>query len=106
MATREQFRADRATTDRGTVERHPTADRGSSAERKQFQEGERNVSAGIPRAPVAWHSASPELVSPELAPEPVTAEQIWLVQSSWEKVVPMAPHVAELFFDRLYELDP
>jgi len=29
-----------------------------------------------------------------------------LVQNSWEKVVPMAPHVAELFFDRLFELDP
>lgn len=42
----------------------------------------------------------------ELAPEPVTPEQRWLVQNSWEKVVPMAPHVAELFFDRLFELDP
>jgi hemoglobin-like flavoprotein len=41
-----------------------------------------------------------------LAPESVTREQGWLVQSSWEKVVPMAPHVAELFFDRLFELDP
>ena len=45
-------------------------------------------------------------MSPELAPEPVTPEQGRLVQSSWEKLVPMAPHVAELFFDRLFELDP
>jgi hemoglobin-like flavoprotein len=38
--------------------------------------------------------------------EQVTAEQRWLVQASWEKVVPMAPHVAELFYDRLFELNP
>jgi hemoglobin-like flavoprotein len=36
----------------------------------------------------------------------LTAEQRWLVQASWEKVVPMAPYVAELFYDRLFELDP
>jgi nitric oxide dioxygenase len=77
MATREQFRADRAIGARETVER------GSSAERRA----------------TAYASA-------ELAPEPITAEQRWLVQNSWAKVVPMAPHVAELFFDRLYELDP
>lgn len=38
--------------------------------------------------------------------EQVTAEQRWLIQASWEKVVPMAPHVAELFYDRLFELNP
>jgi len=38
--------------------------------------------------------------------EPVTEGQRWLVQSSWEKVVALAPHVAELFYDRLFELDP
>ena len=38
--------------------------------------------------------------------EQVTAEQRWLVQSSWEKIGPMAPHVAELFYDRLFELNP
>src|SRR3954469_12566664 len=36
----------------------------------------------------------------------LTAEQRWLVQASWEKVEPMAPYVAELFYDRLFELDP
>ena len=36
----------------------------------------------------------------------LTAGQRWLVQASWEKVVPMAPYVAELFYDRLFELDP
>lgn len=82
MATREQFRADRWVGDREPVER------GNSAGRR------------------ATASATPERVSPELAPEPVTPEQGWLVQSSWGKVVPMAPHVAELFFDRLFELDP
>jgi methyl-accepting chemotaxis protein len=38
--------------------------------------------------------------------EQVTAEQRWLVQASWDKVAPMAPHVAELFYDRLFELNP
>ena len=36
----------------------------------------------------------------------LTAEQRWLVQASWEKVEPMAPYVAELFYDRLFELNP
>jgi hemoglobin-like flavoprotein len=38
--------------------------------------------------------------------EQVSAGQRWLVQSSWEKIAPLAPHVAELFYDRLFELDP
>jgi hemoglobin-like flavoprotein len=29
-----------------------------------------------------------------------------LLRRSWEKVAPLAPHVADLFFDRLFELDP
>jgi hemoglobin-like flavoprotein len=77
MATREQFRADRGIAARETVEW------GSSGGKRATE------SAG-----------------PELAPEPLTREQRWLVQSSWEKLAPMAPHVAELFFDRLFELDP
>lgn len=32
--------------------------------------------------------------------------QIELVQSSWEKVVPIADTAAELFYGRLFELDP
>jgi hemoglobin-like flavoprotein len=77
MATREQFRADRGVGARETAER---------------------VSGGDKRAT--------ESAAPELAPESVTSEECWLVQASWEKLVPMAPHVAELFFDRLFELDP
>jgi hemoglobin-like flavoprotein len=38
--------------------------------------------------------------------EQVTAEHRWLVQTSWGKLVPMASHVAELFYDRLFELNP
>lgn len=92
MATREQFRADRGFGARDTAERG-SVERASSSER---------------RAPASATPArvSPVGVSPELAPELVTPEQGWLVQNSWEKVVPMAPHVAELFFDRLFELDP
>ena len=36
----------------------------------------------------------------------VTARQKALVEASWGKVRPMALSVAELFYDRLFELDP
>jgi hemoglobin-like flavoprotein len=36
----------------------------------------------------------------------VTARQKLLVRNSWELMRPMAIHVADLFYDRLYELDP
>jgi len=36
----------------------------------------------------------------------VTARQKSLVEASWAKVSPMALQVAELFYDRLFELDP
>ena len=36
----------------------------------------------------------------------MTPEQKDLVQSSWEKVVPIADTAAELFYARLFELDP
>jgi hemoglobin-like flavoprotein len=34
------------------------------------------------------------------------ASQVVLVQESWEKVVPIADVAAQLFYDRLFELDP
>lgn len=37
---------------------------------------------------------------------PVTPIQIELVQNSWEKVVPIAKDAANLFYGRLFELDP
>ena len=36
----------------------------------------------------------------------MTPEQIELVQSSWEKVKPISEQAAELFYGRLFELDP
>jgi hemoglobin-like flavoprotein len=36
----------------------------------------------------------------------MTEEQIKLVQDSWAKVVPIAETAAELFYGRLFELDP
>lgn len=36
----------------------------------------------------------------------VATEQIELVRSSWEQVVPIADKAAELFYGRLFELDP
>lgn len=36
----------------------------------------------------------------------MTPEQITLVQSSWEKVKPISDQAAELFYGRLFELDP
>ncbi|MGB5538810.1 MAG: globin family protein [Gammaproteobacteria bacterium] len=36
----------------------------------------------------------------------LTSEQITFVKDSWSKVVPIAPAAAELFYGRLFELDP
>jgi hemoglobin-like flavoprotein len=36
----------------------------------------------------------------------MTPEQITLVQSTWQKVVPISATAASLFYDRLFELDP
>jgi len=36
----------------------------------------------------------------------VTARQRSLIKTSWELMRPMAVHVADLFYDRLFELDP
>jgi len=36
----------------------------------------------------------------------MTPEQITLVQSSWQKVVPIKDKAAELFYGKLFELDP
>lgn len=36
----------------------------------------------------------------------VTARQRILIKGSWELMRPMAVHVADLFYDRLFELDP
>lgn len=47
-------------------------------------------------------------VEPEPAPEsgPLTEAQKELVQSTWEKVVPISETAAELFYTKLFELDP
>lgn len=36
----------------------------------------------------------------------ITPEQITLVKDSWSKVVPIADQAAQLFYGRLFELDP
>ena len=36
----------------------------------------------------------------------LTTEQIVLVQTSWAKVVPIADIAADLFYGKLFELDP
>ena len=38
--------------------------------------------------------------------DPLTVEQKNLVQGSWEKVIPIADTAAELFYSKLFELDP
>lgn len=40
------------------------------------------------------------------ADHPLTLHQKELVQESWEKVKPIAPAAAEIFYTRLFELDP
>ena len=36
----------------------------------------------------------------------MTAEQVQMVQGSWEKVVPISQQAAALFYGKLFELDP
>ncbi len=36
----------------------------------------------------------------------MTPKQITLVQDSWQKVVPIAPQAAEIFYNTLFEMDP
>jgi len=36
----------------------------------------------------------------------VEPQQITLVQESWDKVVPIADKAAELFYGKLFEMDP
>ena len=36
----------------------------------------------------------------------MTPEQVSLVQSSWQQVVPIKDQAAELFYQKLFELDP
>ncbi len=36
----------------------------------------------------------------------MTPKQISLVQTSWQKVLPIAPQAAEIFYDTLFEMDP
>ena len=37
---------------------------------------------------------------------PVTVRQIKLVRETWEKVLPIADTAAQLFYNRLFEIDP
>jgi len=39
-------------------------------------------------------------------PSPLSAHQIRLIQESWQRVVPIKDQAAELFYARLFELDP
>jgi len=36
----------------------------------------------------------------------MTPKQISLVQESWQKVLPIAPQAAAIFYDTLFEMDP
>ena len=50
-----------------------------------------------------------KLATPEEEPKeegPLTTKQKELVQSSWEKCIPIADTAAELFYGKLFELDP
>lgn len=60
--------------------------------------------AGVFEASVAIISAEPSDDDHTFAI--MTPRQIALVQSSWEKVVPISAEAAALFYRRLFELDP
>ena len=36
----------------------------------------------------------------------ISADDIWLVQQSWEKVLPISQTAGEIFYDRLTEINP
>ncbi|SHE19538.1 globin family protein [methanotrophic endosymbiont of Bathymodiolus puteoserpentis (Logatchev)] len=40
------------------------------------------------------------------APSPLSADQIRLIQESWQRILPIKEQAAELFYARLFELDP
>ena len=42
----------------------------------------------------------------EEEPSPLSAEQIQLIRDSWQRVLPIKEKAAELFYARLFELDP
>jgi len=42
----------------------------------------------------------------EEEPSPLSAEQIQLIRDSWQRVLPIKKQAAELFYGRLFELDP
>lgn len=46
-----------------------------------------------------------KMSEPDLS-APITEKEIDLVQESWEKCVPIAETAAELFYGKLFELDP
>src|SRR4051812_9907217 len=88
MATTEQVRAERGTATRAEV--GPL----------DVLETEVSVTEVVVTDRGAWDRGE------EASAEALTEGQRWLVQTSWEKVASLAPHVAELFYDRLFELDP
>jgi len=42
----------------------------------------------------------------EEEPSPLSTQQIQLIRDSWQRVLPMKKQAAELFYGRLFELDP
>src|SRR5690349_21361699 len=50
------------------------------------------------RPGIAWHALCED--------EPMTPEQIQLVQKSWRAVLPIGDTAAELFYGKLFSLDP
>ena len=64
--------------------------------------------AGSPSEPTKTEPTKPTQKMPEeTEPEgPLTLAQKELVQGSWEKVKPIADTAAELFYGKLFELDP
>lgn len=65
----------------------------------------KNLFAGPPSEPTKSEPTKP--MPEETEPEgPLTLAQKNLVQESWEKVKPISETAAELFYGKLFELDP
>ena len=61
---------------------------------------------GLFASPPARRTTPPVAETEAAADGPITAQQIALVQSTWDRVVPIVEQAATLFYDKLFELDP
>lgn len=70
--------------------------------REFFSKGQTDVAPLPPAEP----PPAGELATVSQAISPFSAQQVLLVQSTWQHVMPIADQAASLFYGKLFELDP